>query len=508
MELLANLAHGFGVALSPSTLLYCLIGVTFGTFIGVLPGIGPLATIGLLLPITFHLPPIEGIVMLAGIYYGAMYGGSTTAILLNLPGTAASLMAALDGHPMAKQGRAGPALVMTTLVSFFSACVAILLIAAFAPPLARFALNFGSPEYFSLMVMGLIAASVLVSGSIIKGLAMMVFGLLMGMVGLDLTTGAPRYTFGVASLYEGLSFVIVIIGLFGLAEVINNLALGERRQSFTGRVPWRDLIPTRKDLKDARFSTLRGTLLGAALGILPGAGPAISTFAAYALEKRVAKDPSRFGKGAMEGLTAPEAANNAAAQTSFIPTLSLGIPGDATMAIMLGAMLIHGLVPGPQIVTENPDFFWGLIASFWIGNLFLLILNLPLVGIWVKMLSMPYSWMFPAILSFIGIGMYSLHLDSFDVYLTVGFGLLGFLLLKLRCEAAPLLLGLVLAPLLEDNLRRSLLLSRGDPMIFIERPISLFFVMLGAGFLLLVAVPSVLRWFRSRRGPAPDGAGK
>ena len=508
MELFANIAHGFDVALSPTTLLYCFIGVTFGTFVGVLPGIGPLATIGLLLPITFHLPPIEAIVMLAGIYYGAMYGGSTTAILLNLPGTAASLMVALDGHPMAKQGRAGPALVMTTLVSFFAACVAIVFIAAFAPPLARFALSFGSPEYFSLMVMGLIAAAVLVRGSLVKGLAMTVLGLLLGTVGQDLTTGTPRYTLGFYPLYDGLSFVIVIIGLFGLAEVINNLALGDKRQAFTDRVPWRDLIPSRKDLRDSRFSTLRGTGLGALLGILPGAGPAISTFAAYALEKRVAKDPSRFGKGAMEGVTAPEAANNAAAQTSFIPTLSLGIPGDATMAIMLGAMMIHGLVPGPQIVTESPDFFWGLVASFWIGNLLLLILNLPLVGIWVKLLSMPYSWMFPAILSFIAIGMYSLHLDAFDVYLALGFGLLGFLMLKLRCEAAPLLLGLVLAPLLEDNLRRSLLLSRGDPMIFVERPLSLMFLVLGVGFLMLVVGPAAVKWWRERRATPARDAGE
>jgi putative tricarboxylic transport membrane protein len=496
--LLDNLAHGFGVALSPTTLLYCFIGVTFGTFVGVLPGIGPLATIGLLLPITFHLPPIEAIIMLAGIYYGAMYGGSTTAILLNLPGTAASVVVALDGHPMAKQGRAGPALVMTTLVSFFAACVAIVIIATFAPPLARFALRFGSPEYFSLMVMGLLAAAVLVHGSLRKGLAMVVLGLLLGMVGQDITTGLPRFTLGRMELWDGLSFVVVIIGLFGLAEVMHNLALGTERKAYTGAVPWRELIPSRTDLKLAFMPAVRGTGLGAALGILPGAGPAISSFAAYALEKRVSKEPHTFGTGRIEGISAPEAANNAAAQTSFIPTLSLGVPGDATMALMLGAMMIHGLTPGPRIVSENPDFFWGLIASFWIGNLLLLVLNLPLVGIWIRLLSIPYHWMYPSILMFIAIGMYSLHFESFDVFLAALFGLVGFVFIRLRCEAAPLLLGLILGPLLEDNLRRSLLLSRGDPTIFLRRPISLTFLVLGAVILIVVLWPAI-RERRDRR---------
>ncbi len=505
MELIDNLALGFEVALSPTTLLYCLIGVTFGTFVGVLPGIGPLATIGLLLPITFHLPPTEAIVMLAGIYYGAMYGGSTTAILLNLPGTAASVMVALDGHQMAKQGRAGPALVMTTIVSFAAACVAILVIAAFAPPLAQFATRFTSAEYFSLMIMGLIAASVLVSGSLVKGLAMTVLGLLLGMVGQDVTTGEARYTFGLLQLYDGLHFVIVIIGLFGLAEVINNLAQGEKRQQFTQKVPWRDLIPTRKDLHDSFTSTVRGTGLGAALGILPGAGPAISTFAAYAVEKRVSKDPSQFGRGSIKGVTAPEAANNAAAQTSFIPTLSLGVPGDATMALMLGAMMIHGLVPGPQIIQNNPYFFWGLVASFWIGNLLLLILNLPMVGIWIKMLSIPYRWMFPAILTFIGIGMYSLHMEGFDVFVAAGFGLVGYLFIKLRCEAAPLLLGLILSPLVEENLRRALLVSRGELSIFVERPISLVFLILGVGFFLAVVIPGIVKALKPKPADTTDG---
>jgi putative tricarboxylic transport membrane protein len=493
MGFLQNMALGFEVALSASALLYCLLGVTVGTFIGVLPGIGPLATIGVLLPITFHLPPTEAIIMLAGIYYGSMYGGSTVAILLNLPGTAASVVATLDGHPMAKQGRAGAALVITTLASFFAACVAIIIVSAFAPPLARFALRFGSPEYFSLMVMGLLGAAVLVQGGFLKGIAMVLLGLLLGLIGQDVVSGLPRYTFGAPQLYEGLSFVVVVIGLFGLAEVIHNLSLGERRQAFTSKVPWRELIPSHADMKQSAMPTLRGTGIGAAFGILPGAGPAISSFTAYAVEKRIARDPSRFGKGAIEGVSAPEAANNAAAQTSFIPTLTLGVPGDAVMALMLGALMIHGLVPGPKIVQEAPHFFWGLIASFWIGNLLLLILNLPLVGIWIRILAIPYKILFPSILSFVAIGVYSLHQDPFDIFLVMGFGLAGYLFLKLRCEAAPLLLGLILGPLVEENLRRSMLLSRGDPMIFLSRPISATFLVLTAGLLIYVLVSSMRR---------------
>jgi putative tricarboxylic transport membrane protein len=504
MEFLTNMALGFDVALSASALLYCLLGVTLGTFIGVLPGIGPLATIGVLLPITFHLPPTEAIIMLAGIYYGSMYGGSTVAILLNLPGTAASVVVALDGHPMARQGRAGPALVITTLASFFGACVAIVIVSGFAPPLARFALRFGSPEYFSLMVMGLLAAAVLVQGGLLKGLAMVFLGLLLGMVGQDVVSGLPRYTFGALELYDGLSFVVVVIGLFGLAEVIQNLSLGTQRQAYTSRVPWRALVPSIADLRASIMPTARGTGLGAVLGVLPGAGPAISSFVAYAVEKRIARDPSRFGRGAIEGISAPEGANNAAAQTSFIPTLTLGIPGDAVMALMLGALMIHGLVPGPQIVQENAAFFWGLIASFWIGNLLLLILNLPLVGIWIRILSIPYKILFPSILAFVAIGVYSLHQDPFDIFLVMGFGLVGYLFIRLRCEAAPLLLGLILGPLLEDNLRRSMLLSRGDPMIFVSRPISLTFLIVTAGLLLYVLASS-LRRRRAKRRVAASG---
>lgn len=504
MDLFANLAIGFEVALSPSAMFYCLLGVTLGTFIGVLPGIGPLAAIGVLLPITFHVPQTEAIIMLAGIYYGTMYGGSTVAILLNLPGTAASAVVAIDGHKMAKQGRAGPALVMTTLSSFFGGCVAIVVVAGFAPPLAQFALRFQSPEYFSLMVMGLLAAAVLVQGPFLKGVAMVLLGLLIGTVGQETVSGLPRFTFDTLYLYDGLSFVVVVIGLFGLAEVLRNLAMGADREKVNTSVGWRDLIPTKRDMKDSFMPTARGTGIGAFLGVLPGAGPAIASFVAYALEKRVSKNRRNFGNGAIEGIAAPEGANNAAAQTSFIPTLSLGIPGDAIMAIMLGALMIHGLTPGPQIVQNNPEFFWGLIASFWIGNLFLLLLNLPFVGLWIKILSIPYSILFPAILSFIAIGIYSLYREPMDIFMVTGIGLVGYLFLKLRCEAAPLLLGLILSPLLEENLRRSMLVSRGDPMIFLERPISLVFLILtviGVGLVLLGS-------WRNRRTDQNAGAEK
>ncbi len=506
-DLLANLVTGFGVALSPSALLYCLLGVTLGTFIGVLPGIGPLAAIGVLLPITFHAPQTEAIIMLAGIYYGSMYGGSTVAILLNLPGTAASAVVALDGHQMAKQGRAGPALVMTTLSSFFGGCVAIVVVMGFAPPLAQFALQFQSPEYFSLMVMGLLAAAVLVQGPFLKGIAMVLLGLLVGTVGQETLSGVPRYTFDTLYLYDGLSFVVVVIGLFGLAEVLRNLALGSDREKIETRVGWRDLIPTRRDLKDSFAPTARGTGVGAFLGILPGAGPAIASFVAYALEKRVSRNGAQFGKGAIEGVAAPEGANNAAAQTSFIPTLSLGVPGDAIMALMLGALMIHGLTPGPQIIQNNPEFFWGLIASFWIGNLFLLVLNLPFVGLWIRLLSIPYSVLFPAILSFIAIGIYSLYREPMDVFMVTGIGLVGYLFFKLRCEAAPLLLGLILSPLLEENLRRSMLLSRGDPMIFVERPISVTFLILAVLGVGLVLMGSWRTHRRQKAAQAERGEG-
>jgi putative tricarboxylic transport membrane protein len=493
MEFLDNLALGFSVALSPTMLMYCAIGVTVGMFIGVLPGIGPIATVGMLLPITFHLRPTEALIMLAGIYYGAMYGGSITSILLRLPGDASSAVTVVEGYPMAQQGRAGTALVMTTVASFFGACVAIVCVATLAPPLARVALNFQSPEYFALMMVGLVAASVLSRGSLLKGLAMAVLGLIIGVVGLDRSTGIPRFTFGLGELYEGVNFVVMVVALFGLAEIIHNAGLGEKRKAYTERVPLRALVPTRADLKASFWPMVRGSGLGVLIGILPGAGPAISSFMAYAMEKQIAKDPSRFGKGAIEGLVAPEAANNADAQTAFIPTLTLGVPGDATTAIILAALIIHGITPGPKITTEAPQLFWGLLASFWIGNLMLLVLNLPLIGLWVRLLRVPYPILFPCILLFSTIGVLSLNNDPFEVFLVAAFGIAGYIFLKLGCEPTPLLLGLILGPMVEENFRRSLQLSRGDPTIFLTRPISLACLIVGVGLVLMVALPGLRR---------------
>ncbi|MGH6770228.1 MAG: tripartite tricarboxylate transporter permease [Xanthobacteraceae bacterium] len=501
MEFIDNLALGFSVALSPTTLLYCFIGVSVGMFIGVLPGIGPIATVGMLLPITFHLRPTDALIMLAGIYYGAMYGGSITSILLRLPGDASSAVTVVEGYPMAQQGRAGTALVMTTVASFFGACVAIVCVAALAPPLARMALSFQSPEYFSLMMVGLVAAAVLSRGSMLKGLAMAVLGLTLGVVGQDPHTGLPRFTFGLGELYEGINFVVMVVALFGLAEIIHNAGLGDKRKAYTERVPMRALVPSRADLRASFWPMTRGSAIGVMIGVLPGAGPAISSFVAYAMEKQVAKDPSRFGKGAIEGLVAPEAANNADAQTAFIPTLTLGVPGDTTTAIILAALLIHGVTPGPKIITEAPQLFWGLLASFWIGNLMLLVLNLPLIGIWVRLLRVPYPILFPCVLLFSTIGVLSLNNDPFEVFLVAAFGVAGYIFLKLGCEPTPLLLGLILGPMVEENFRRSLQLSRGDPTIFLTRPLSLGCLIVGIALVLMVVVPGLRR--RKHNG-APD----
>ena len=492
MEFLDNLALGFSVALSPSALLYCLIGVSVGMFIGVLPGIGPIATVGMLLPITFHLRPTEALIMLAGIYYGAMYGGSITSILLRLPGDASSAVTVVEGYPMARQGRAGTALVMTTVASFFGACVAIVLVATLAPPLAQLALRFQSPEYFSLMLVGLIAASVLARGSLLKGLAMAALGLIIGMVGQDRATGFPRFTFGFGELYEGVNFVVVVVAMFGLAEIIHNAGRANH-MTVAERVPLRSLVPTLNDLRMSFWPMVRGSGIGVLIGILPGAGPAISSFMAYAIEKQIAKDPSRFGNGAIEGLVAPEAANNADAQTAFIPTLTLGVPGDATTAIILAALIVHGITPGPKIVTEAPQLFWGLLASFWIGNLMLLVLNLPLIGLWVRLLTIPYPILFPCILLFSTIGVLSLNNEPFEVFLAAGFGIAGYVFLKLGCEPTPLLLGLILGPMVEENFRRSLQLSRGDPTIFLTRPISLGCLVVGVALVLMVVIPGLRR---------------
>ena len=489
MDLLSNLALGFGVALTAANLLYCLIGVLLGTLIGVLPGIGPVATIAMLLPITFNLPPVSALIMLAGIYYGAQYGGSTTAILVNLPGEASSVVTMLDGYQMARQGRAGPALAIAAIGSFFAGCVSTLLLATFSPPLAEIAFKFGPAEYFSLMVLGLIAAVVLARGSLLKALGMITLGLLLGLVGTDVNSGTQRFAFGLPELSDGIGFVAVGMGIFAFAEIVRNLELTETREVFTSNVT--GLMPTGKDLKACWKSILRGTGLGSLLGILPGGGAVLSSFAAYTLEKRVAKDPSRFGKGAIEGVASPESANNAAAQTSFIPMLTLGIPPNPVMALMVGAMTIQGIQPGPQVMTQRPDLFWGMIASMWVGNLLLLLLNLPLIGIWVRLLRVPYRLLYPAIMLFCCIGVYSLSNQMMDVVLTAAFGLLGYVFAKLDCEPAPLLLGFILGPMMEENLRRAMLISRGDWSVFVTRPLSLTLLLVAAVLLLIIIAPAV-----------------
>jgi putative tricarboxylic transport membrane protein len=496
MELLNNLALGFSVALAGTNILYCFIGCLLGTLIGVLPGIGPVATIAMLLPATFVLPPVSALIMLSGIYYGAQYGGSTTAILVNLPGEVSSVVTCLDGYQMARQGHAGKALGVAALGSFFAGSVATLLIAAFAPPLAEMALKFGPADYFSLMVLGLIAAVVLAHGSLIKAIGMIVLGLLIGLIGTDVNSGVARYSFGMAELIDGVGIGPIAMGIFGFGEIIKNLEQGEEREIFTKTVT--GLLPNWQDIKQCIWPVIRGTALGSFLGILPGGGPVLGSFSAYTLEKKLAKDPSRFGKGAIEGVASPESANNAAAQTSFIPLLTLGIPSNPVMALMIGAMIIHGIQPGPQIMTAKPELFWGMVASMWVGNFMLVVLNLPLIGMWVKLLTVPYRMLYPAILIFCCIGVYSISNAWMDVLLAALFGFIGYVFSKLDCEAAPLLLGFVLGPMMEENLRRALLLSRGDPMVFVQRPISLTLLILSAILIAIVLSPAI----RSKREEA------
>jgi TctA family transporter len=489
MEIISNLALGFGVALSPFNLLMCLIGVLLGTLIGVLPGVGPVATIAMLLPITFNLNPIAALIMLAGIYYGAQYGGSTTAILVNLPGESSSVVTCLDGYQMARQGRAGPALATAAIGSFFAGCVSTLIVAMFAPPLAEVALKFGPSEYFSLMVLGLVAATVLAHGSLMKAIAMVILGLLLGLVGTDVNSGVLRFAFGISELADGIGFVTVAMGMFGLAEIIANLEQKEHREVFTSKVG--KLMPSKEDWKRIWAPILRGTFLGSALGILPGGGALLASFGAYTLEKKVSKNSAQFGKGAIEGVAAPEAANNAGAQTSFIPLLTLGIPSNAVMALMIGAMMIQGIAPGPQVMTERPQLFWGMIASMWLGNLMLVVLNLPLIGIWIKLLTVPYRILYPSILVFMAIGVFSLSNNPFDVFLMASFGLLGYICVKLECEPAPMILGFILGPLMEENLRRAMLLSRGDPLVFFQKPISASFLVVSIILLVIIALPNI-----------------
>jgi putative tricarboxylic transport membrane protein len=492
MELFDNLSLGFGVAFTFQNLIYAFIGCLLGTLIGVLPGIGPLATIAMLLPATYALPPVAALIMLAGIYYGAQYGGSTTAILVNLPGESSSVVTVIDGYQMARNGRAGPALAAAGLGSFFAGCVGTLILAAFAGPLTELAFKFGPAEYFSLMILGLIGAVVLASGSLLKAIAMIILGLLLGMVGTDVNSGVARYSFDIPELTDGIGFIVIAMGVFGYGEIISNLAksAGER-EIFTASVS--GLLPTKRDFQRLIPAVLRGTALGSLLGILPGGGAVMSAFAAYTIEKKTKLQPGEvpFGKGNIRGVAAPEAANNAGSQTSFIPLLTLGIPPNAVMALMVGAMTIHNIQPGPQVMTSNPELFWGLIASMWIGNLMLVILNLPLIGIWIKLLTVPYRWLFPSIVLFCAIGVYSTNNNTFDIWMVAIFGIIGYLFIKLGTEPAPLLLGFILGPMMEEYLRRALLLSRGDWSVFVTRPISASLLVAALALLVVVMLPSI-----------------
>jgi TctA family transporter len=492
MDLINNLSLGFGVAFNTTNLIYAFIGCLLGTLIGVLPGVGPIATIAMLLPATYALPPVAALIMLAGIYYGAQYGGSTTAILVNLPGESSSVVTIIDGHQMAKRGRAGPALAAAGIGSFFAGCVGTLILAAFAAPLTEVAFKFGPAEYFSLMVLGLIGAVVLASGSLLKAVAMIILGLLLGLVGTDVNSGVARFSFDIPELTDGIGFIIIAMGVFGYGEIIANLSVKEEdREVFTDKVS--NLYPNWEDIKLMTPAILRGTALGSMLGILPGGGALLAAFAAYTVEKKTKLRPGEvpFGKGNIRGVAAPESANNAGSQTSFIPLLTLGIPPNAVMALMVGAMTIHNIQPGPQVMTSNPELFWGLIASMWIGNLMLIILNLPLIGIWIKLLSVPYRWLFPAIVLFCALGVYTTNNNTFDIWMVAIFGVIGYIFIKLGVEPAPLLLGFILGPMMEENLRRALLLSRGDWSVLVTRPLSATLLAIAAVLLIIVLMPAV-----------------
>lgn len=493
-EMFEHLAMGFGVAFSYQNLLYALVGCLLGTLIGVLPGLGPVPTIAMLLPITYGLEPVSALIMLAGIFYGAQYGGSTTAILVNLPGESSSVVTVIDGHQMARRGRAGPALAAAGIGSFVAGCLGTLVLAAFAVPLAEVAFLFGPAEYFSLMVLGLVGAVVLASGSLLKAFAMTVLGLLLGMVGTDIHSGVVRFAFGVPELMDGLGFVVIAMGVFGYAEIVANLGKpADTRQIVTARP--KDLLPTREDARRMTPAILRGSVIGSVLGILPGGGALLSSFAAYTLEKKTRLQAGEvpFGQGNIRGVAAPEAANNASSQTSFIPLLTLGIPPNAVMALMVGAMTIHNIQPGPEVMNTNPQLFWGLIASMWIGNAMLIVLNLPLIGIWIRLLTVPYRWLFPSIVLFCAVGVYTTNNNVFDIWMVGLFGLVGYLFHKLDMEPAPLLLGFILGPMMEENLRRALLLARGDWMVLLERKISAGLLMAALLLLLIVLLPTLRR---------------
>lgn len=490
LGLISNLMLGFDTALSLQNILYCTIGVTIGTLIGVLPGMGPVATVAMLLPATYALPPTSALIMLAGIYYGASYGGSTTAILVNIPGEASAVVTCLDGHMMAKRGRAGSALGIAALGSFFAGCVATLLIAAFAPPLTELAFQFGPAEYFSLMVLGLVSATVLATGSLLKAICMVLLGLLLGLIGTDVNSGAFRFTFGLDELQDGIDFVPLSMGLFGFAEIMRNLEGDMSRSLVPNKV--KNILPSWREIKVSVGPIVRGTALGSILGVLPGGGALLSSFASYTAEKKLAGDKADppFGYGNIRGVAGPESANNAGAQTSFVPMLTLGIPSNAVMALMIGAMMIHDIVPGPQVMQSDPGLFWGLIISMWIGNLILVVLNLPMIGVWVQLLRVPYRWLFPAILVFCCIGVYSINNNVWDVWIAIFFGFAGYVFGKLGCETAPLVLGFILGPMMEENLRRAMLLSRGDPSVFVSSPISCGLLIAAVLMVFLVAAPA------------------
>ncbi len=498
MNMFQNLLTGFVAAGTLQNVGFAMIGCLVGTLIGVLPGIGPIPTLAMLLPITFGLDPLTSLIMMAGIYYGAQYGGSTTSILVNMPGESSSVVTCIDGYQMARRGRAGAALAVAALGSFFAGCVGTVFIAGFGPPLASFAQKFNSPDYFSLMVLGLVTAVILAQGSVLKAITVILIGLLFGLVGTDVNSGATRYTFGISTLWDGIDFLPLVIGMFGLVEIIRNLE-GDTIEREPIPTKMKDLWPTRAEFKEAIPAALRGTALGSLLGILPGGGAVLASFAAYTVEKKVVRNPTfAFGKGAIQGVAGPEAANNSAAQTSFIPLLTLGLPSNPIMAIMMGAMMIQGIQPGSAVMTSNPELFWGLVASMWIGNLMLVIINLPLIGMWVKLLQVPYSLLYPAIIMFCCIGVYSSNSEPSQLLLMVIFAAFGYILMRFGCEPAPMVLGFILGPLMEENLRRSMVLSRGDPMIFLQRPISATLLALTACVVALIVLPS----FRATREEA------
>jgi len=499
---MADFLYGFSVALTFQNLFYCLLGVLMGTLVGVLPGLGPVAAMSLLFTTTLHLSPVSGMIMLAGIYYGAQYGGSTTSILLNIPGEASSVVTCLDGYQMARQGKAGPALGISAFGSFIGGTLSVIGLMIMAPPLAHFALKFGFPEYFALMCLGLVIVSFLARGSMIKAMLMAAFGLFLGTTGIDLIVGKPRFTFGIKSLMDGVGLIPVVMGLFGVSEVLLNMEEGLSRQVFRAKIS--NLLPSRQDWKDSIKPILRGTVLGFFLGILPGGGAIVSAFTSYAVEKRVSKYPEKFGTGVIEGVAGPETANNAGSTGAFVPLLTLGIPSNAVMALLLGLLLTHGVQVGPLLLKNNSDIFWGVIVSMYIGNVILLVLNLPLIGLWIKILKVPYPILFPFILLFCVVGSYSLNNNTEDVLLMLVFGGIGYFFKKFDYEGAPMILALVLSPMMENALRQSLLVSQGDFLIFITRPISATLLFVTLVLLLYPLIP----WFRFRRRLASLGGDK